>query len=156
MLARHMLPEGPRMSGYRACLDPLLQPLMVYMSSFCLRGPRVSEGGGVDCKADGDNDATRTYSLGISFADWYFCKLVLDICPSPSCQPLRVSEGGGVDCKADGDNDARHQDVLVGDQIWRLVLLEEALLPGQLALALRLLLEQGRRPRSGCVPVLPE
>ena len=67
----------------------------------------------------------------------------------------RMSECGGVNRQADGENDARHQDVLVGDQVWRLVLLEKALLPSQLALALRLLLEQGRRSRSGCVPVLP-
>ena len=66
-----------------------------------------------------------------------------------------MSEGGGVDCQADGDNNARYQDVLVGDQVWRLVLLKEALLPGQLAFALRLLLEQRRCSRSRCVPVLP-
>lgn len=66
-----------------------------------------------------------------------------------------MSEGRGVDRQADGNEDARHQNILVGDQVWRLVFLKEALLPSQLPLALRLLPEQGRRTRSSCVPVLP-
>ena len=59
-----------------------------------------------------------------------------------------MSEGGRVDRQADGHNDTCHQDIFVGDQVWRLILLKESLLPRQLPLTLRLLLEQGGGSRS--------